>query len=131
MSLSPALHVAKYGPTKPSQVEVGGYYLVKGTNSFGEAIPAQLLRIETPPQSTLIARYSMTVGATVWCLMPEMMGIWSYHQWNYPLGAVNVTDHGVHDRHLERIDPDDWQKARNNGYFDLLRAVHAPPVVTA
>lgn len=128
--MTAAVHVEKFGPTRPRDVIVGAYYLVRGTNSFGEAIPQQLIQVVTPPAHNLVARVTTTVGAWVWCLLPDMPGVWKYHQWNYPLGAVNVTEHGVHDRHLERIDPHNWRAARDNGYFDLLRAVHAPPVLT-
>lgn len=129
----PAIQVTKFGPTRPEQVEVGGYYLVRGTNSFGEPIPTQLIRIETAPKHALVARTSTTVGAFVWCEIDGFFGIWRYHQHDYPLGAVNVTgqgEHGVHDRHLERIDPDDWEKAHRGGYIDLLRGVHSPPILT-
>lgn len=133
MISTPAVHVTKFGPTKPEQVEVGGFYLVRGTNSFGAPIPDQLIQIEQPPRHTLVHRSTTTVGAFVWCNIDGFPGIWKYHQHDYPLGAVNVTgsgEHGVHDRHLERIDEHDWAKAHREGYTDLLRGVHSPPILT-
>jgi len=128
--MTAALHLHKIGPTKPEQVEVGAYYLVKGTNSFNEAIPPQIIQIWTVPRRTFTVSPHYSCEAMSWMALPGMEGIYKIHNLNYPLGAVNVTGTGVyHDRHLVRIDPDDWAAAHAGDYYWILRGIKTPNIV--
>lgn len=95
----PAIHFRKVGPRKPSEVEVGQWYEVSGTNSFGETIPTQVMKVlEKPKVGTLTGRW--TCKAAVWVKIEGVSGVVAYVQDDYPIGAVLADMHGAHDRHL-------------------------------
>jgi hypothetical protein len=99
--------IEKWGPTKPSDVVVGAFYLVKGHGSLGDALPDQVIRILSVPRpAPLYMRSTTVVNAWVFCIIDGFNMMIDYHQHDYPLDAVNVTEHGDHDRHLRRIELD-------------------------
>ncbi len=105
--MTTAIQVGRIGPEKTGHIEVGAFYLVRGTDSFGEAIPEQIIRVESKPRYPFVASPNPVVKASVWMALPGFDGLLHFQQHDYPLSLVNTTDHGSvgwHDRHLERID---------------------------
>ena len=107
MRSSPALHVRKIGPTKPSEVEIGAFYRMAGTGSMGDFVPEQVIWVMGPPRpAPFISFATLVCSAWVFCLINGMEGMMDYHQHDYPLACVNVEGKHNHDRHLERIELD-------------------------
>jgi len=105
--MTAAIQVARFGPERTAQVEIGAFYLVRGNDSFGEAIPEQIIRVESKPRYPFVASPNPVVKASVWMALPEFDGLLHFQQHDYPLSLVNTTDHGTvgaHDRHLERVE---------------------------
>lgn len=95
----------KYGPTKPGDVIVGAFYLVRGHGTLGMELPDQIIRVLSKPRPAPMMSFSTTVvNAWVFCLIDGFDKMIDYHQHDYPLDCVNVQEHGKHDRHLERIE---------------------------
>ena len=118
-----AVLVARFGPEKTAHVEVGAYYRVRGTDSFGAAIPEQVIRVEGKPRYPFVASPNPVVKASVWMALPGFEGLLYFQQHDYPLSLINATDHGSvgwHDRHLERVELADL--LRHPKYGPLARA---------
>jgi len=105
--MTTSVQVARFGPEKTAHIEVGAYYIVRGTDSFGAAIPEQMIRVESKPRYPFVASPNPVVKASVWMVLPGFEGLLHFQQHDYPLSLVNATDHGTvgwHDRHLERVE---------------------------
>ena len=64
--MTAAIQVARFGPERTAQVEIGAFYLVRGNDSFGEAIPEQIIRVESKPRYPFVASPNPGVKARVW-----------------------------------------------------------------
>lgn len=107
------VQVRREGPTRPSEVEVGEFYLVRGTDSSGGRIPDQLIHVRgVPREAPFLSRASMVCEAWVFVDVGGVKLDW--HEADFPLDAVNCREHGDHDRHLERVELDAgnrWHRA--------------------
>ena len=65
---------------------------------------------------------------TVWMSLGGINGVACYVVDDYPLGAVNVREHGGTDIHLERIDPKDM-KASDPVYDEIAKALKPQELV--
>jgi len=101
------------GPTKPSQIVPGEFYVVAGTSYFHSAIPYQIIHVRSfPRDAPFMSRATMVCEAWVFADICGVKTDW--HESSYPLDAVNCKEHGDHDRHLERIELDpnnSWHRA--------------------
>ena len=89
--------------TRADQIEQGRIYRVVGTDGSGVDIPPQIIRVETP----VIYRSLLDVGyikASFWTDLGAAQGKHFHPNMLVPLDAINVPEHGMHDRHLERVD---------------------------
>jgi hypothetical protein len=88
--------------TRADQIEMGRIYQVVGTDGFGVDIPPQIIRVGTP----VIYRSILDVGyirADFWTDLGAQ-GKHFHPGMLVPLDAINIPEHGLHDRHLRRID---------------------------
>lgn len=88
---------------RPSQLEVGAYYLIKGNDHRSMPIPPQVFRLEKTVIHSLLGE-GYVVG-TLWWRMFNQARVEPNHQ--LTLYQINVPDRGLSDIHLERI-PDLW-----------------------
>lgn len=94
--------------TRVSQISVGSFYRIVGTDSSGLPIPPQVVRIETPVHyRSVVAPGSCKVSLWADCGAQGRLfqpgGILHMDQ-------VNIPEHGLHDRHLEKV-PDELSRA--------------------
>ena len=84
---------------RPSQLEVGAYYLIKGNDHRFLPIPPQVFRLEQKVIYSLLGE-GYVVG-TLWWQMLNQAKMEPNHQ--LTLYQINVPDRGLSDIHLERI----------------------------
>lgn len=87
--------------SRPSQLEVGAYYFLKGTDPrSGLPLPPQVVRVEQVFYNPIEWAGGYIIG-TLWWRM------WNQEKVEYnhfiPLHQINVPDQGNSDIHLERI----------------------------
>jgi len=91
--MTTAIQVGRIGPEKTGHIEVGAFYLVRGTDSFGAAIPEQMIRVESKPRYPFVASPNPVVKASVWMALPGFEGLLHLQQPDFPLSLDNATDH--------------------------------------
>lgn len=84
---------------RPSQLELGAYYLIKGTDHALLPIPPQVFRLEGKVIHSLLGEGYVT--GTLWWRMWNTARMEQNHQ--LTLYQINVPDRGLSDIHLERI----------------------------
>lgn len=116
MTVAPAAHYTSV--QRASQLEVGAYYQIKGTDSSGYPIPKQVFRLESkvmPPTGNGMG----IIRGTLWWEVMGFRGIDS--NFGMYLADVNIPNHYQHDHHLERIDQRLIDGALHNpGYKDIV-----------
>ena len=104
--------------TRPSQLEVGAFYQIVGSTFHPDAersrlddrtmIPYQMVQVTGPPwQDHFLG--DLQVPCRLW-IDADTLGKHYFPDHVLPLSDVNVPEHGLHDKHLERI-PDEFVKA--------------------
>ena len=94
--------------TSPSQVEVGEYYEVRGTDAYGTPIPPQVIKVKTPPiinnlalgVPTMTVDIMIQVGNDRIVVRDAHFDFWTV---NIKSGKGITTGHGHHDRELVKI----------------------------
>ena len=110
------------GVTRTSQLEVGAYYLIRGTGRGKFPLPPQVFRLlqkDIHPTLTGVGH----IKGTLWWRCWNRVEVSSDHL--LTLYELNIPEHGQHDIHLERIDPGlvtrvvgaDW-------YQEVSQAIH-------
>ncbi len=85
--------------SRPSQLQLGAYYLIKGNDKAGFAIPPQVFRLEKKVIYSLLGEG--WVSGTLWWRMWNQARMEIDHK--FSLYQINVPDRGLSDIHLERI----------------------------
>jgi len=96
--------------TSVTQIEVGEYYHVRGTDAAtGKPIPPQFIKVKTPPIVNNLSLGMPTMRCDLWIKVDDMVPIIledvSFDVWtvNIKPGKGITTGHGHHDRELVRI----------------------------
>ena len=100
---------ARVAVTSASQIEVGEYYEVKGTDYAGLPIPAQVINVLTPPLvqdmhslgvPSMKVDLLMQIGRDRHIFRDHTFDLWTV---NVKAGKGITTGHGYHDRELVKI----------------------------
>jgi len=87
--------------TRPSQLEVGAYYLIKGTDNYSKLpLPPQVIRVEEIFHNPMALDGGYLTG-TLWWRMWHTERVVHHHI--LPLKQINLPEQGKSDIHLERI----------------------------
>ncbi len=110
--------------TRPSQIVVGDFYLIVGTNSWGEPIPPQIIRVRECPKvrgaiELPFIRYNATVNVGKirrtdgGVESPVMLNLENQQAFLYEFNIFNETDDSIvqelmpgkvgHDLHLRHV----------------------------
>ncbi len=93
--------------TDEGQLEVGAVYRVVGTCDGNLDVPTQLVRIESRPRQRSIV--GVPYVEVLFFANLGSLGKVSHRNLMF-LDTVNIPEHGMHDRHLERL-PDHLAEA--------------------
>ena len=96
-----------------SQLEVGGYYLIRGTMR-GWPVPPQVLHLERKELHPTLTGVGHISG-TLWWRMWDRIGV--AHNHLLTLYELNIPEHGAHSVHLERIDPATVHTLVGHGWY--------------
>jgi hypothetical protein len=113
--------------TKVSQLELGGWYIVRGTDSSGLPIPPQLFRLEAMDQGGIVQGQPIVRG-TLWVKALGMIRRYSEH--SMPLWMINIPETGLTDHVLVRIPAAKAPTALEDSYHEVIqhRVRHQPVV---
>lgn len=117
----------KVSVTRLSDIEVGEYYLVRGTDSSGVPIPPQIAHIKAPPRRTTaygvptVKCEVMAKIGTELIRYETEMDLWSINVKEG--GTGTLTGHGLHDREMIRMTHPDQLKRfmGDESYADIMR----------
>lgn len=125
----------KVSVTRLSDIEVGEYYLVRGTDSSGMPIPPQIAHIKAPPRRT-VAFGVPTVKCEVMAKIGKQlirydteMDLWSINVKEG--GTGSLSGHGLHDREMIRMTHPDQLKQfmGDESYAEIIQQKKDAPRV--
>ena len=87
--------------TRESQLEIGAWYLIKGSTSSGFPLPPQVFHLEQKHIPITAVADRWVQGWMLWGCAGQ---IFESPNHRLQLHQVNVPEHGEHDIHLERVD---------------------------
>lgn len=87
--------------TRVSQLEVGAYYVIKGTGRGKFPLPPQVLLLEEKDIHPTLTGVGHVRGTLWWRMWGKKVGVSRHHL--LTLYELNIPEHGQHDIHLERV----------------------------